>query len=380
MIAAIENLPEVSFIDGMSLDNMKANLTTWYKDRYRELTGKEIMIKQGERTGLMINACAVQLYQLALYVNRGGQLNLLKYAYDEYLDNMAALKGVTRKPATAATVTMRFSIEEALGSAVGIPAGTRVKVDELYFASDSYQEITAGNLYVDVPCTCQTVGEDGNGYGVGEITTLTDSVPYISSVSNVTESSGGADIEDDEDLAERVYYAPGSYSTAGSIESYEYHVRAYSPDVGSIVIKTPSACNVDIYVLMEDGSLPTNEFKSGCQAYLSSEDKRPLTDNVTVKSPTTTSFNIDLTYYIAQSDSSQATIIQSEVAQAINDYVAWQTGTIGLDINPSELVRRVMDAGAKRVVITYPVHTAVGDTAVARLGTKTVNYGGLESD
>ena len=217
MIEQIENLPDVSFIDGMSLDNMKANMRTWYRDKYRELhNGAELTIKSGERTDLMLNAVATQLYQLALYVDRSGKLNLLKYAYDEFLDNIAALKGITRKPATAAVVTMRFSLASAMASAVPIPAGTRVKVDDLYFATDEYAEIPIGDTYIDVSCTCQTVGEDGNGYTPGEITTLSDNVAYIDSVTNTTTSDGGADIEDDEDLAERVYYAPGSYSTAGS--------------------------------------------------------------------------------------------------------------------------------------------------------------------
>lgn len=381
MIAQIENLPDVSFIDGMTLDNMKANMRTWYRDKYREThNGAELTIKSGERTDLMLNAAATQLYQLALYVDRSGKLNLLKYAYDEFLDNIAALKGITRKPATAAVVTMRFSLEAAMASAVPIPAGTRVKVDDIYFATDEYAEIPIGDTYIDINCTCQTIGEDGNGYTPGEITTLSDNVAYIDSVVNTTTSDGGADIEDDEDLAERVYYAPGSYSTAGSEESYEYHVRAYSAEIGSIVIKTPQASEVDIYVLMEDGSLPSAAFLSGLESYLSGADKRPITDLVDAKAPSTTSFNVDFTYYINESDSAQATIIQGEVTQAVNDYVAWQTGTIGLDINPSELVRRVMDAGAKRVVVTSPAHTVVADTAVARLGTKTVNYGGLESD
>ena len=66
------------------------------------------------------------------------------------------------------------------------------------------------------------------------------------------------------------------------------------------------------------------------------------------------------------------------MATAIDEYIEWQTGNIGTDINPSELHRAIIDAGAKRCVIDSPVYTVVGETQVARLGSRTVAYGGLE--
>ena len=64
----------------------------------------------------------------------------------------------------------------------------------------------------------------------------------------------------------------------------------------------------------------------------------------------------------------------------IQDFISWQTTEIGRDINPTELIRRVRDAGAKRVELTSPAFTAVQETEVARLGSQKVTYGGLEDD
>ena len=89
---------------------------------------------------------------------------------------------------------------------------------------------------------------------------------------------------------------------------------------------------------------------------------------------------LELTYYIARSNQASATAIQARVDAAIQDFISWQTTEIGRDINPTELIRRVREAGAKRVLLTSPVFATVQETEVARLGSKKVTYGGLEDD
>ena len=119
---------------------------------------------------------------------------------------------------------------------------------------------------------------------------------------------------------------------------------------------------------------------TGLEEYLQDEKIRPLTDKVTVKAPTALNFGIDLTYYINASNSATAALIQTQVTKAVEEYVTWQTTEIGKDINPSELISRVVKAGAKRVEVTSPVFTRVGGEQVAQCTSKTVNYGGLEDD
>ena len=65
---------------------------------------------------------------------------------------------------------------------------------------------------------------------------------------------------------------------------------------------------------------------------------------------------------------------------AVDAYNEWQTGEIGRDVNPSELIRRMVEAGAKRAVVTKPDFTAVPPSTVARLGKVSVTYGGMEDD
>ena len=101
---------------------------------------------------------------------------------------------------------------------------------------------------------------------------------------------------------------------------------------------------------------------------------------MTVLAPEQQQFDIALTYYINRSDQAKANTIQEAVQAAVEEYSKWQTYTIGRDINPSELTKRIIEAGAKRVEITSPAFTTVASDTVARIGQKTVTYGGLEND
>lgn len=105
-----------------------------------------------------------------------------------------------------------------------------------------------------------------------------------------------------------------------------------------------------------------------------------MTDLVTVSAPEVKTFNLSLTYHIARSNQASATAIQSKVNAAIDEYITWQTTEIGRDVDPSELIRLVRAAGAKRPAVTAPDFTAISETQVAQLGTKSVTYGGLEDD
>ena len=105
---------------------------------------------------------------------------------------------------------------------------------------------------------------------------------------------------------------------------------------------------------------------------------RPLTDNISVLAPEKVDYTISLTYYIASDNKTQATAIQNAVNAAVDNYVLWQKSKLGRDINPSELIVRVMAAGAKRVAVTSPVFKVTTDTQVAICSTKTVTLGGIE--
>lgn len=379
---AIKSLPDISFIDNKDIDQVRQEMVADYESFISEATGQTVTLERSSVHRMELYAAAAQIYQAMQYIDRQGKQSILKYSYSDFLDNLAIFKGVTRNPATPATTTLRFTLSAERDTATGIPQGTRVStVGAIYFATDVYAEIPAGSTTVDVPATCTVAGTDGNGFAAGELATIVDPIPYVASVTNTTATEGGAEIESDDDLAERVFLAPGAYSTAGPEDGYLYHAKAYSAAIGDVVATSNQAAGtVDIVFIMADGSTPGEEMIEGLEGYLQGKTIRPMTDLVRVAAPQEVTYTINLTYYINRSDSAKAVTIQAAVAQAVADYQTWQRA-IGRDINPSQLVHMVMDAGAKRVTVTAPTYTAVDATKVSALqGDAVISYGGLEDD
>ena len=380
--SAVKNAPDISFIDNKTIEDVRDGMVADYEEYMTKATGQTVTLPRSSPHRGVLYAAALQIYQAFQYIDRAGKQSLLKYSYSDFLDNLGLLKGVTRSPATAAVTTLRFTVSAVRQVATAIPKGTRVSAGgSVYFATDEYAEIPAGGSTVDVPATCTDAGTEGNDLAAGDLTIMVDPLPYVASVVNTTATEGGTDVESDDDLEERIYLAPGAYSTAGPEDGYLFHAKQFNPSIGDVVATSNQAAGtVDIVFIMSDGKTPGTEMINGLKEYLNGKTRRPMTDLVNVSAPAEVTYTVDLTYYINRSDSARAVAIQEAVQTAVADYLTWQR-TIGRDINPSKLVALVMAAGAKRVTVTAPTYTTVDAIKVSALsGSPTISYGGLEDD
>ena len=375
-----ENIPDISFIDNTTMNELMQGMLNDFRDKYKEITGKEVILSQADPNRLILYTCALQIYQGFQYIDRAGKQNFLKYSYGAFLDNLALLRGIKRKEAVAAKTTIRFTLSEARNFIVKVQEGSRVTSGEVYFRTISYAEIAAGETYVDVVAECVELGEKGNAYKIGEIDKIVDPLAYIGDVSNITESAGGADIETDTQLAERIYLAPSHYSVAGPEDAYIYWVKYFNANIGDVRVYSPSPAVVNVMFVMENGELPNAGLIEQVEKFLQNEEIRPLTDKVEVMTPVQVPFNLEVKYWIKESDRAKASNIQMAVNKAIEMYIVWQQRNIGRDINPSQLNRYIMEAGAKRSEITSPSHTVIGETGVGRLEQQSISYGGIEDD
>ncbi len=165
---------------------------------------------------------------------------------------------------------------------------------------------------------------------------------------------------------------------AGPLRAYEYFVRQYSQVIEDVKAKSPSPGVVDIRLTLTGGELPEQAFINQVIEYL--EDKRPDTDMLTIAASDIVSYDLDFTFYIAVSSRQTQGDIITRVNDAVQTYLAWQSGKIGRDINPDYLTKLVVDAGAKRVQIRSPVYTVTEDTQICRHASVNVEPGGLEND
>lgn len=377
----LEGYPDISFIENMTLENLQEQMIADFTEKYKEETGEELTLGLADPNRLVLYAAALQIYQGMQYIDNAGKQSFLKYSYSGFLENLGALKGIQRNPGNPATAIERFTVSAVQNNAISIPMGTRVTAgDNVYFYTVEDAEIPAGAEYIDIQVECTEAGTGANGYEAGKINILVDSINYIGSVANTTKSEGGAEEESDEQLADRIYLAPSSYSTAGPDDAYEYWVKTCNSGITDVKVQSPSDGVVEIRFIMQDGTIPGEATLQEVATFLQNEKIRPLTDKVEVKAPVAQNYAINLTYYIAESDKNQASAIQQNVNSAVDAYKMWQCEKIGRDINPSYLMRLIMNAGAKRAVIASPEFAVVSAENIALCTTVTVTYGGVESD
>lgn len=376
-----ENFPDINFIEDKTIDQIRTQMINDYLQKYEEITGRQASLSQANPYRLILYACAVQIYQAMQYADHAGKMGFLTYATGDYLDHLAALRGIKRIESTSAMTVLQFTIEKAISTVVPIPAGSRVSNGNgVYFATDEYTEILEGQTSISVSATCTETGAAGNGFEIGELNVLVNTIPYIVSVCNTIETYGGTDRETDESLKERVFEAPEGYSTTGPVGAYEYHVKNAMQGIEDVVVLSEKPGEVDIYFTTNNGGIPNSAMIQKVEEYLNDKTIRPLTDKISVRVPEEAICDIDITYYIAASDKAAVSEIQTKVESAVAAYSIWQTEKIGRDINPSHLIKKVMDAGVKRITVKSPSFTILNGSTIAKIGNVTVNYGGVEDD
>ena len=365
-------------------DEIVATLTSTYE----QLTGRTV--HPASAVKLFISWVASAILQIYNKINYAGNQNIPSRAVGENLDALGELFYEKKRPqATKAQCTMQFTISAAQSTSILIPAGTRItNVDgDPVFA-------TVEDVHVEIGATTATVlakavepGASGNGYAAGQLSTLVDVFPYYASCTNTTITDGGSDTYTDDEYYDLMVSSQDGYTTAGSTGSYIYHAKSVGSEIEDVVVNSPSAGKVDIYASV-DGAPASTTIKNKIAAACSADTVRPLTDLVTVKDPDQVTYNIDITFYISNDSPKSAAQVLADVTAAVDAFVKWQSEKIGRDINPSKLNQMVLDAGAKRCVITYPTFVALKDGTevpavtpeIAKLGTRTVTNGGYENE
>ena len=235
----LEGLPDLDFTDGIDADSIMADMIEDYNLEMTSLTGDDYRLSKTDPMRAVLLACADILTQLTNLIDRNAKMNFLKYAYGEYLDQLGLLKGVSRRDAVAAVVTMQFTCEDDPAEDIVIPVGTEVTgEDDIYFTTDEEAvipaaefaittvtitlsaasdedivipagtkvtdadetnifttrdqlTIAAGETSGEVVAVYSDPGESGNGIEAGTLTVIDAAIPNLSSITN-TESSGGA--------------------------------------------------------------------------------------------------------------------------------------------------------------------------------------------
>jgi phage-related baseplate assembly protein len=372
-------LPDIHFAN-KDASEIKRDIITGFESAYFEATHERLTLYPGDPRQLFLSTIAAVIALQRNLIDWTGKQNMLAFAHGGELEHLGLWMGVRRLPAQRSRTTVRFTLSAPQPAATIIPAGTRVTPGgaDVYFATSANLEIPPGELTGDILALCAETGSLANGYLPGQINRLVDPLPWVQGVANSSVSAGGADIEGDENLRERIQLAPESFSVAGPAGAYEFWARSASQLIVDVGVDSPSPCVVRVYPLLEGGELPTQEMLDLVYAVLSADDIRPTSDFVQVLTPDPVTYDINLTWHLDRRNVTSAAAIANAVNGAISSWILWQKSELGRDINPSELIKRIVEAGAKRVSVTSPAFQALEFNQVAVQSTANINYGGVE--
>ncbi len=382
-VEILDGLPKIDMLadEGITLESMQNEMVADYEAYYKSLTGEDLTLYPADSRRIMINVAAGKLYQLAVIMNERHKQNFLQYMYGEFTKNWAANFGFTDNGIERAVVTLRFHLAQIQPVGVLIPAGTRVSSgDRIFFATDEDLEIPAGERYANTIATCTADGTVGNGYMVGQLNILADPVNLVDSVENITVSVGGHDEYTNQELKELIFNFPATYSTAGPEDCYVELAKRYSKNIVDARVIGNKQALVQIYLLLQNGAVPDAAYcQSVCQ-YIEDLKITPDTDNVEVLAPEVVFYEIDATYYIADSQKDIEYSVKESIEAAADEFKDYTESRIGRAINPGVLIAYVSAAGAYRIEIASPVYRALEKTQVAVCSKITMRYGGLEGE
>jgi len=221
----LNNLPDITFA-GKDAKLIESKIIA----DYESLAGRTLA--PGDPVRLFLLSIASIISQQRVLIDYAAKQNLLAFSSNGYLDHLGALLGVTRLPAYPAMTTLRFTLSGPQPGTTIIPLSTRATPDgKLFFATTDAATVPTGETQIDVMAKCIQDGEVGNGYLPGQINRLVDPVPWVQSVVNITESSGGSNVETDDNFRDRIRIAPESFSVAGPSGAYNFWARTAHQDI-----------------------------------------------------------------------------------------------------------------------------------------------------
>lgn len=382
-ISVLDTLPEIDVLadEEITLESIQQGMIGDFETEYQGITEEELTLVPTDPWRLIINTVSAPLYQLAEIINERFKQNFLTYMYYESTRQWGGNFGYTETGEEYAKTTISFTLSAASASDITIPAGTQVTDgNEIYFATDEDLVIEAGETTGEVGATCTESGIKGNGIAAGALNILSDPIDLIESVENVDETAGGKDPYTNDELKEKILNFASSYTVAGPEAAYEEQAMEYSPLIVSARACADTSANVNIYIMLTGGVLPSSSFCTAVENYIKNTKRFPDTDRVIVSAPTKVEYAITGTYYISTSKREIESDTKAAIEDAVQEFADNTASIIGRAINPDDLISYAMAAGARRVTLTAPSYQALDEDEIAICTGITLTYGGLEED
>ena len=311
---------------------------------------------------------AAQIYALYVQADWVARQCFPQTALGDYLDKHAQLRGLERRDAVAAVGVLRFSVPSAPDTDLPIPAGTVcLTAAQVRFETLEAATLKAGNTYVDVRAQALEPGAAGNA-AAGTIRAMAVAPVGVSQVTNPEAFTGGADVEDDEALRERVLETFRRMPNGANAAFYEQEALSFPEVAAASVVPRPRGVGTVDVVIATTAGLPGSELLEAVTDHL--EAKREIAVELQVKAPTAK--QMDVTVQVAARAGADSAAVIQAVKSAIQ---TWFDGKLlGQSVLRAKLGDIIYEVeGVENYAITAPAaDVAVDVDELPRLGTLTV--------
>ncbi len=169
--------------------------------------------------GIRLKVLAGEIYSVCAAVDWLKAQTFAQTATGARLEMRAGERGLSRKPASAATGALTFGRSTALWFGVSIPKGTVCAssgAGAAQYVTTADASLPQGSLTVAVPAAAQEAGAAGNTNSA-TVTVMVTPPASIETVTNTAPFTGGEDAESDDSLRARLlsaYAAPANGTNA----------------------------------------------------------------------------------------------------------------------------------------------------------------------
>ena len=296
----------------------------------------------GDEKEILLRAVLAATVSILAKVDTALRMDTLTYATGEYLKLYGEKRNCVYRDAVAASAPITITFQ-ATGVSQTIPAGTELTADGsvVYLLTEDVQQTGAAQT-VNTAITCAQAGAMGNGLGSGAYLQLIRPNAAVVSIVTTAAASGGLDAEDEEVYRERIRRYGLSSVTTGPSAKYEADAMEASTDVLDAKAINDGGGEVGIYITIK-GDAAQQDVITAVASALSPQEKRPLTDHVTVYAAEAVAYTLNVKVW--QSEFSSLT---QPIEETIADYQAWQDQAVGRAFDPNKLITMLYQSGVER--------------------------------
>ncbi len=286
------------------------------KDKFTQLAG--YVPDDASDIGIRMKVLAGEIYSASCAQDWLCRQTFVPYATGKQLEYHAAERGLSRKPAAAASGVLTFSRKTALWYDVKIPAGTLCATSgdgAVQYETTADAVLQLGKTSVDVPAQAQTAGNGGNTEA-GTVCVMLTVPSEIESVTNAQAFTGGSDAESDEDLRARLLACWQEPANSANAAWYRKTAESCEGVHSAQVVPCADGAGTVTVSLGGEGKAAPDTAVQTLQAIFN--EKRELGTAVTVKAAQTIPVDVSFSVSAAKGENPMAARIHSQIA--VKDY------------------------------------------------------------